>query len=144
MKRAIIHRPELKKFFAFEGRYHNFSNNLAYNSQIFNPFSLMTTASLFCFVAGFKQSIFWAVGFGLISILFYLYFKTLRVCQGVMLERLTKNSAREKETLEIKYRISNATTFSFPSIYLEEVFDGVAEHRFGVEIKEVKPGLSKR
>jgi uncharacterized protein (DUF58 family) len=100
----------------------------------------MTIAILFCCVAGFMQTIFWAIGFGLVSILFYLYFKTLRVCQGFMLERFTKKSAREKETLKINYRISNTTAFSFPSIYLEEAFDGVAEQRFGVEIKEVKPG----
>lgn len=139
MNRRIIKVPKLRSYFRFEFKYFSFSNNLHYNSQIFNNFSFLILLIAISCVFGLFKPLFWAVGLAVGCLITFLYFKTRRLTQGLTIMRKMPVLAREKRQIEIHYLISNETAFTVDSFQFTEEFDGIQSGHFRVAVENGIP-----
>ncbi len=117
--------PKLRSYFKFDTKYHNFKNNLYFNTQLFNNLTFSFIFTGICLFFGFFKSIFWAIGLSNIFFIGFLYLRTLKICQGISVTRKAPVFAHEKNEIEISYVVSNETAFTINHLEFTENFNGV-------------------
>jgi uncharacterized protein (DUF58 family) len=131
IRRKIL-LPQLLNYIKIEFKYYNLNNNLAYNSHIYNNFSFFCVLVVLSFVFGFFKPIFWVIGLSSLVLVVFLYLKTLKLCQGITVQRKIPKLARERKVIEIIYWITNETAFPMINLSFTEKFDGVQAGYFNV------------
>lgn len=132
--------PKLSHYFSFDKKFEHFNNNLYFNTQVFNGFTFFCALIIASSVLGFYKPIFWALGAGLLVLLIFLYQKTARLCEGVMIRRQIPKYSREKSEIEVSYLISNETGFSLKDLSFTDEFTGVSLGHFEVRApKTIRP-----
>lgn len=137
MKPRIVKGPEFREYFRFHMKYFSLSNNLHFNTQIFNTFLFCITVIVTSIFLGFMKPFFWAFAGAMAFTLTFLYFKTSKLAHGISIERIVKNMAREKQELEVRYVIQNETGFPFHDLYFEEFFEGIQNEKYLVSLGRV-------
>lgn len=142
IRRKVI-PPKLMDFLKFEFKYYNLKNNFYYNSQIFNNFTFLCCLTSLCFLLGFFKPIFWVIGLSSVVLVVFLYLKTLKLCEGVTVQRKVAKFSRERKVIDIQYDISNETAFPLLDFSFIERFDGIQVGHFSVSPGRVIPPHTK-
>jgi uncharacterized protein (DUF58 family) len=137
--RRKIFRPSLREMMIPEFRYFSFKDNLRYNTKIFNGLNFFLVFILSSALFGIFYRPFWALGLSSIILLLFIYFKTLKMAQGISVKRNHPDLAREKEELVVRYQVYNKTSFSMTELNFLEQFDGVSNGFFRVLSKRKIP-----
>lgn len=142
IRRKIV-LPKFRDFIKFDFKYYNLKNNIYYNSHIFNNFVFFCCLTVICLMLGIIKPVFWVIGLSAITVVLFLFLKTLKLCQGVTVQRKVAQFAREKKTIEVIYWISNETAFPLVDLTFTEKFDGVQDGFFMVTPGRVIPPHTK-
>ena len=142
MKRKV-HPPKITSNFRWHSRYFHFRNNVYFNTHLFCTFNFFTGTGLLSFVIGFWWPTFWPLALSLFTYMFYAWFRTERLAQGLSIRRRLPERGREKDVFEIHYDVSNETGFSPPAFSFRQPFTGVQEGSLVVRTPGNIPPQSK-
>ena len=135
LKRKILN-PNFSSFFLFEFKYSKILDNIYYNTQFFNKFVACVFFTCFCLVAGFFKKEFWALGISNIVLLLFLFLKTKKISEGILIQRRVPKFSRERTNIQIDYVCSNTTGFNVKSFSFYEKCDAVQSGGYHVQIEK--------
>lgn len=137
-----VHSPRFRDYFTYNNKWNSFSDFYFYNQTVFNKFSLSVVFIVLNFILGIFNNACLVIAISCSLLLIYLYLKTKKECQSLIVRRKCPIYARENDILSIEYSLGNTSAFILENFQITDSFDGTKEVISNIEFSETIPAAS--
>lgn len=137
--------PKRKDYLRFERGWFNRSSLIHYETQNYNPLTIITLLNLVLIIAGFFKPQLLAIPIATIILLVFTYIKLKHMAKMLEIRRITPKKGKEGEEILVPYILYNYSLFSLERIYIIEKFNGTNFKKLNINInKKIKSKRKKR
>lgn len=134
-----ISYPRLRDYFSYNNNWRSFSEFYFFNQSVFNKFSLSVLFIILNLLLGIFIRACLIVSLSTTIFLFYLYLKTKKESQNIIVKRKSAKFARENDLLTVEYTLLNASSFVLENFSVVDDFDGTKENQNIIDFSKSIP-----
>lgn len=140
----IIIAPKRRDYFRLEKSWFSRSSLIHFETQIYNPLTIIILSNLLISIIGFFKPQLFAIPLTSFLCISFLYFKLRHMANFIELQRVSEPHGIEGKELKVQYIVQNYSMFKLTNVLLREKFDGTNYKRLSLNTGKSVSSKRKR